>query len=81
MYIYIYIERERDVIVYYGIYGREARAHEGQEEGSMRPTSLLTLPLLTLLDSTISGNSLWTWEFHPFKSRLCLSQTVENPHS
>ena len=35
--------------------------------------------LLTLLDSNFPGNSLWAWEFHPFKSRLCLSQTLRNP--
>ena len=43
------------------------------------PISLLTLPLLTLLDSSFPGNPLWAWEFHPFKLRLCLSQTLRNP--
>ena len=45
----------------------------------VRPISLLTLPVLTLLDSNFPGNPLWTWEFHPFKFRLCLSQTPWNP--
>ena len=31
------------------------------------PISLLTLSLLTLLDSNFPGNLLWAWEFHPFK--------------
>ena len=38
-------------------------------------SSLLTLPLLTLLDSNSRENSLWAWEFHPLELRLCLSQT------
>ena len=29
----------------------------------------------------VPGNPLWTWEFHPLKSRLCLSQTLWNPES
>ena len=37
--------------------------------------SLLTLSLLTLLDLNFLGNPLWTWEFHLFNLRLCLSQT------
>ena len=45
----------------------------------LRPISLLTLSLLTLLDSNVPGNSLWAWEFHPLKSRLCSSQTLRNP--
>ena len=32
-----------------------------------RPISLLTLSLLTLLDSNFPGNPLWTLEFHDFK--------------
>ena len=43
----------------------------------IRPISLLTLSLLTLLDSNFPGNSLWTWEFHPLKIILRLSQTPE----
>ena len=31
----------------------------------VRPISLLTLSLLTLLDSNFPGNPLWAWEFHP----------------
>ena len=42
----------------------------------VRPISLLTLSLLTLLDSNFPGNLLCTREFHPFKSRLCWSQTL-----
>ena len=42
----------------------------------IRPISLLTLSPLTLLDSSFTEISLWTWEFHPFKLRLCLSQTL-----
>ena len=41
----------------------------------IRPISLLTLSLLTLLESRLPGNYLWAWEFHPFKLRLCSSQT------
>ena len=29
-----------------------------------------------LVDSKLPGNSLWAWEFHPLKLRLCLSQTL-----
>ena len=32
---------------------------------TIRPISLLTLSLLTLLDSNFLGNSLGAWEFHP----------------
>ena len=42
----------------------------------LRPIPLLTLSLLTLLDSSFPGNSPWAWEFHPFNLRLCLSQTL-----
>ena len=42
----------------------------------IRPIPLLTLSLLTLLDSNFPGSSLWAWEFHPFKLRLCWSQTL-----
>ena len=42
----------------------------------LRPISLLTLSLLTLLDSNLPANPLWTWELHPSKLRLCLSQTL-----
>ena len=33
--------------------------------GYVRPISLLTLSLLTLLDSNLPGNPLWAWESHP----------------
>ena len=42
---------------------------------TVRPISLLTL-----LDSNFPGNPLWTWEFHPFKLRVCLSRTLRNPY-
>ena len=58
--------------VYWSAWGVQVR-------WDVRPISLLTLSLLTLLDSNFPGNPLWTWEFHPFKSRLCLSQTLWNP--
>ena len=38
--------------------------------------SPIRLSLLRLLDSNFPGNSLWAWEFHPLKSRFCLSQTL-----
>ena len=41
----------------------------------IRPISLLTLSLLTLLDSNSPGNPLLAWKFHPFKLRLCASPT------
>ena len=43
---------------------------------ALRPISLLKLSLLTFLDSNFPGNFLWAWEFHPFKLRLCSSQTL-----
>ena len=45
----------------------------------VRPISLLTSSLLTLPHPNFPGNPLWTWEFHPFKLRLCSSPTLENP--
>ena len=42
----------------------------------IRPISLLTLSLLTLLDSNFLVNPLWAWESHPLILRLCLSQTL-----
>ena len=44
-----------------------------------RPISRLTLPLLTLLDSSFPVNPLRAWEFHPLNLRLCLSPTLRNP--
>ena len=44
----------------------------------IRPILLLTLSLLTLLESNFPGNRLWAWEFHPLKLRSCLSQTLWN---
>ena len=45
---------------------------------TVRPISLLALSLPTLLESNLPGNRLWAWECHPWKLRLCLSQTLEN---
>ena len=67
MYIYIYI---------YGCLQVLGRVSERPGASELRPISLLTLPLLTLLDSKLPDVSLWAWEFHPFKLRLCLSQTL-----
>ena len=47
----------------------------------IRPISLLTLSLLTLLESKFPGNPLRAWEFHPLELRLCLSPTPWNPHN
>ena len=47
----------------------------------LRPISLLRLSLLRFVDSDLPGDSRWTWEFHPFNLRLCLSQTLRNPES
>ena len=44
--------------------------------GGLRPILLLTLRLLTLLESNFVGNPLWAWEFHPLELRLCLGQTL-----
>ena len=33
------------------------------------------------LSRKIPRKSLWAWEFHPFKLRVCLSQTLWNPNS
>ena len=46
---------------------------------TVRPILLLTLRLLRLLDSNFPINPLWASEFHPFKLRSCLSQTLRNP--
>ena len=45
----------------------------------IHPISILTLSLLTLLDSNFPGDPLWTWEFHPFKLTLRSSRTLRNP--
>ena len=41
----------------------------------VRPITLLRLPLLRFLDSKCLGHSLWTWEFHPFKTKIMLEST------
>ena len=45
------------------------------------PISLLRLSLLSFVGSTIMGNSLGAWEFHPLISRFCLSKTPWNPEA
>ena len=40
------------------------------------PTSIIRTNIAWL---KFSGNPLRAWEFHPFKSRLCWSQTLWNP--
>ena len=47
----------------------------------LRPIFLLMLSLLRFPESNIPGDPLLTWEFHPLKSTLCLSQTLRNPES
>ena len=42
-------------------------------------TCWLSLSLLRFVDSESPGNSLWTWDFHLLRIRLCLSQTFWNP--
>ena len=68
IYIYIYAYTSLSLYIYIYIY-----------TAIIRPIPLLTLSLLTLLDSNFQVNSLWTWEFHPLKLRLCSSQTLWNP--
>ena len=43
----------------------------GSEPAATRPISLLRF-----VNSKSPGDSPWAWEFHPAKSRLCLSQTL-----
>ena len=43
---------------------------------SLRAIFLLTLRLLTLLESNFPGNPLWAWEFHPLNLRFRLSHTL-----
>ena len=51
-------------------------ASDGMKWYSVRPISLLSLSLLRLLDSNLPGDSLWAWEFHPLRLRVCLSQNL-----
>ena len=48
----------------------------GPELSLVRPISLLTLTLLTLLDSNFPGNPPWALEFDPFELSSCSSQTL-----
>ena len=45
----------------------------------IRSISPLRLPLLRLLDSNLLGSSLWAWDSHPLRLRLCLSKILWNP--
>ena len=54
----------------------DPRASPVTGELRINTISLLTLRLLTLLDSNFPGNSIWALEFHFFKLRLCLGQTL-----
>ena len=81
IYIYTYIHYLIHTVKYVliNIYSaRTANINEHTVHDWIRPISLLTLSLLTLLDSNFPGNSLWTWEFHPLKLRLCSSRTPLN---
>ena len=51
------------------------RAVSSTDRRWLCPIPLLTLRLLTLLDTNFPVNPPWAWEFHPVNSRLCLSQT------
>ena len=53
-----------------------ARLPVAQQVTALRPISLLTLSLLTLLDSNFPVNPPWAWELHPLHFRLCLSGTL-----
>ena len=84
--IYIYIYREREmyacmhvcIYIYTYVSAPESTRHacRGCLRVRVRSISLLTLSLLTFLDSNFPGSPLWAWEFHPLNSRLCLSQTL-----
>ena len=74
IYTYIYIYSIYYVCMYsnthmytHSVYmlQRQARGARVRVRVCVRPISLLTLSLLTLLDSNFPGNPLWTWEFHP----------------
>ena len=77
--IYIYIYKYIYIYTYICIHWNGNPAGDAAERVNVRrkvrPISLLTSSLLTLLDSRFLGNSLWTWEFHPCKLGLGLSQT------
>ena len=48
----------------------------GSEVGrrcDLRPIRKLRVRKLRIADSEFLGNSLWTWEFHPLKFRICFS--------
>ena len=51
-------------------------SESGGRRAALRPISLLTLSLLTLLDSNFPLSPLWASEFHPLKLRLWLSPTL-----
>ena len=54
----------RYIILYRARRGRSRSARGRPKDAKdVRPISLLTLRLLTLLDSNFPGNPLWAWEF------------------
>ena len=79
IYIYIYIyrerERERDPRRPSRSGARPASSGSRRWRPPRGQSSLLILSLLLrLLDSSFPEFSVWAWEFHPLKLRLCLSQ-------
>ena len=77
IYIYIYRERERErykAATNFG--GYPPNQPSSAEAQQSRPTSLLTLFLLRLLDSNLPGDSYGHDNSTPFNLRLCLSQTL-----
>ena len=70
IYIYIYIHTHTLDSVYICLARWLRRA------ALLLPIFLLRLSLLRLLDANFPGNSLRALEFHPLKSRLCLSRTL-----
>ena len=48
-----------------------------QNTPKIRPISLLTLPLLTLLGSNFPGNPLWAWELHRLESNCAWVEPSE----
>ena len=84
-YIYIYIY----IYILFGRRGpnsaatgpsREATSHL-RPAASTAPISELRLRNLRFAEPEFLGNSPWTWEFHPLRFRICLSQTLWNPDS
>ena len=85
MYTYVCIY----IYIYIYIYRSEQSVGRGSEPSNVR-VQRLTCPLLlaqcrttpnrpTKITPTNVGDPLWAWEFHPFRLRLCSSQTLWNP--